>query len=295
MIRFSGHRPANRTQSPAVPRPLSFNYVARIVDCGDRPLILLHDHCGGTWLDLVIGREEERLRLAARGSISVRRVIAPAALDISGAMPYWGGPGRGLWEAVAARLSAAVWEEVKSHRGRRLTRDQSSQLLHELFKEAGQDGVVIAGKSIPFNLQAPWIPLDLSSLAFLELSFVTEQAWPRGGCAGAIEPHIMIRVFTAAEWAALTVHPGIGLPNAAAARRDTPRGPSLKIPKRQSEAKTRRDFQAFLDQREPGNKPSQRESDEWAKAHNFTTTVVRELHRELVARTRGRPKKLYAK
>jgi hypothetical protein len=111
---------------------------ARIVERSEKPLILIRFSSKQTSVDFVERREGETLHLASGRAILGRHVIAAAEFGIPLAMPNWGGPGRGLWDAAAAALSASVWDQIRQHPGGTLSREQESALLSIVFKGVTQ-------------------------------------------------------------------------------------------------------------------------------------------------------------
>lgn len=202
MIRMQAFTPLVRTAPQSQSQPMPFRHCcARIVSTGARPLVLLHDGRGGVQFDHVAGLEADGVRL--EGGVRLRGVqmIVPPGISVAGAVPYWGGPGRGLWDAISERLPSAAREQIERQSNIIMPRGQRESAISALFKSAAERGLTIAGKRVPLLPQAPFVALDAAAASLLDVDLVTEQAEPRGGCAGAVEPLTMLRLFTAKEWA----------------------------------------------------------------------------------------------
>jgi len=162
-------------------------------------MILIH-HGGSTGiiLDFVVSRTGEMLNLASnKGSILGRSVIAPASCGIPLAMPYWSGPGEGLWSKVASVMPAEMWDEIERKPGRLLTLELQNKLLAAVFKQATRGVDAIICKSLPLKPDTPFVQLDPTNLPFFSFDLVTEEGSPRNSQGGRV---IQIRVVAAEKW-----------------------------------------------------------------------------------------------
>lgn len=200
--------------TPSQARSALLGHSGRIIGSGDRPLILLRQGAG-IQIDFVVSREGDVLHLASGAIRTSQMLIAETAASVPRAMPYWSGPGIGLWDAFARMLRPEIWKQINENPGRVLTREHCRQLSESVFRAASNGEALIVARPLPIEAHLGFVHIDPSLYGFYEWDPITEQAYPATG-SGA-QPYGTIRVVSPEEWRAMHVEAAAAT-NAAAAK-----------------------------------------------------------------------------